>query len=104
MKADEFTHLWAERAKEWVKLDGEAARLEKLEKIIFSEMVQRLEGSVAAREHAARASEEYRTHCLQMIAARTAANMARAEADGMRMKWDTWRTVNATRRAEMQIL
>lgn len=104
MSYEKFTEQWTRLTKEWVRLDGQASKLEKLEKIVFSEIVQREGGSVAAREHAARASVQYRTHCLQTIEARTAANMARAEADGMKMRFEAWRTISATKRAEMQLV
>lgn len=33
----------------------------------------------------------------------TAANLANAECDALRLKYESWRSMNATKRAEMQI-
>lgn len=104
MSYEQFTERWTQLTKEWVRLDGEASKLEKLEKLIFSEMVQREQGSVAAREHAVRADAVFRDHCLEAIGARTQANIARAEADGMKMRFEAWRTISATKRAEMNLV
>ncbi|MGI9449348.1 MAG: hypothetical protein ACR2QH_01625 [Geminicoccaceae bacterium] len=87
----------------WAQADGEARRLEKLEKIIFSEIVNRSEGSVAACEHAARATNAYKDHCAEMVSARTKANVLKAELDALTMAFEKWRTQQATRRAEMKL-
>ena len=90
-------------AKQWAELDGEARRLEKMEKVVFSEVVNQLEGSIALREHAARANPQYRDIMDRMIKARTAANIAKAEVDAAEMRFEAWRTAQATKRAEMSL-
>ena len=95
---------WRLKAREWAELDGDARRLEKLEKIVFSEIVNQLDGSISSREHEARGHPNYRSHCLETVSARTKANVMKAELDGMEMKFEAWRTLNATKRAEMKHL
>ena len=62
-----------------------------------------LEGAIGAREHEAEAHPEYLKHIERMTEARTKANIARARKDALHMRWDTWRTRAANRRAEMQL-
>ena len=102
---EELHHRWTEKTKEWVHLDNDARRFEELRKSVFSEIVNRMEGkSIAEREHKAHATGQYMGHIKQMVQARTLANVAKAEADGMKLQWETWRTINATRRKEMGML
>ncbi len=101
---DETADSYYRKAKEWAEADGEARMMEKMEKIILSEIVNRCEGSVAKAEHEARASTRYKEHCTSMIQARTRATVLKAELQAMELAHERWRTVNATRRAEMKIL
>jgi len=91
-------------AVQWAKEDGEARRLEKMEKIVFSELVnQSNETSVAKAEHWARDHRRYRELVEQMIGARTIANVTKAKLDAKEMRFEAWRTSQATRRAEMNL-
>ena len=104
MLNDETAEKFRLQQIEWAKADGEARRLEKLEKIIFSELVNQSGApSISAKEHWARAHKNYRMHCQQMTDARTQANILKGEISGMEMAFEKWRTQQATRRAEMNI-
>ena len=98
-----FPEQYRIKAQEWAVADGEARKLEKMEKIVFSEIVNQSEGSISSREHAARANAAYKQAVSDALGARTKANILKAELDGMEMAWQTWRTLNATRRAEMGV-
>ena len=99
----DFPEQYRVKAQEWARTDGEARKLEKMEKIIFSEIVNQSEGAISAREHAARANPAYKDASQAAIGARTRANLLKAELEGMEMAWETWRTLNATKRAEMRV-
>lgn len=91
-------------AVEWAKLDGEARRLEELRKIVLHEIKQRSEARTeAAKETEAYAAPQYRKHIMQMVEARTEANIRKARLDAMRLSSDIWRTRESTKRAEMQL-
>ncbi len=101
---DQAVQDFEDLAVEWATKDGEARRLEKMEKILFSELVnQSNEKAVSKAEHWARDHERYRNHVAEMIAARTEANVTKAKLDAKEMRFEAWRTAQATRRAEMQI-
>lgn len=83
------------------EMQSDAERLEKLAKRKFAQLVIAGEGSVNKREYDARANVVYIACEDAMIAAQTAANVARAEADGLRVRFSEWQTLSATARAEM---
>ena len=90
------------KAEEWAKLDGAARRLEEMKKIVLHEIQQQSEAkTVAGKETAAYASPEYRRHVMEMVKARTEANICKASLDAMRLSADIWRTKESTKRAEM---
>ncbi len=92
---------------EWVQLDGKARELEEIRKSIRAETSNqgRRDGlSATAADSEAEAKWEYREHVQEMVNARTAANAKRAEVQGYELRWETWRTRNATRRAEMKLI
>ena len=94
----------SDTAHEYARLDGEARMLEKMEKILFSELVnQSDESSVAKCEHWARGRSDYKKHISEMVDARTKANLAEADWDVTQMKFEAWRTQQATTRAEMNL-
>ncbi len=92
---------------EWVRLDSAARGLEELRTIKRSEIANQRKAdgeSATAAQQYAEGSSQYRAHVENMVKARTEANKKRAEVKGMEMKWDTWRSMNATRRAEMSLV
>ena len=104
MSDENYTERFREKGVEWAKLDGEARRLEELRRIVLHEIRQRSDKKTeAAKETAAYAAPEYRKHVLEMVEARTTANICKAELEAMRMVADVWRTKESTRRAEMTL-
>jgi trehalose-6-phosphatase len=83
---------------------SEADRAEKLAKRIFSQLVIDLPGSsVASKEHAARTHPTYVKYEDEAIQRATAANIAKAEADGLDIRFKEWQSKHATERAEMNL-
>ena len=86
------------------ELDGAARMLEKMEKVLLSELVnQSNESSISKAEHWARRHERFKAHITEMVEARTSANVARAEWEATQMRFEAWRTKEATTRAEMNL-
>lgn len=82
---------------------SEAARLDERRKMIRSQLVKfyRAEGkAVGESEHLAMASERYEAAVQEHYLADLEAGARKAEAEFLRIKWDTWRTKAANRRAE----
>ena len=104
MKFDEYAEQFRLKAEEWARLNGEADRLEHMRKVKLGEIVNQIGGPIGKAEHQAHAHLDYKIHIEAMTAARTQANIARAQMDAMRLRFEAWRTVNATRRAEMKVL
>lgn len=108
MKAtpDELAELIRLELENAAQAHSDAERLDALRKRIFSQLVVSATAggtSVNKAEHMARADSRYVQAEDNALDAQTRANIAEAKADGLRLKWETWRTKNATRRAEMSI-
>ncbi len=91
----------------WAEADGEASRLEEMQKTVLAELTNQFRDggeSVAGAESKARASKHYIDHIRRMVEARTKANIARAAADAKKMAYEAWRTDSATKRAEAQLV
>ena len=90
---------------EWARADGEARRLEEMKKVLFSELVNQSDSkSVAQAEHRARGNPIFKEHVETMVAARTKANILEAEVQGLKVKFEAWRTLESTKREEMRNL
>lgn len=90
---------------ESAKSQSEAARLDERRKIVRSLLVKkhRAEGkAVGESEHLAMASSEYEAAVDAHYIADLEAGQKKAEADFLRIKWDTWRTRAANKRAELR--
>ena len=61
------------------------------------------EGGIEVRKVTARQSEEYRMAEERAMEAETQANIERAEADGLEVRFKEWQGLNSNRRAEMQL-
>ena len=75
-------------------------------KQVFAALVVHYRGDgkgVAEAEHNARASEEYKAAADKWIIANYEFRRTDAKAEGMRLRFETWRTVNATERAKMNL-
>lgn len=103
----QFSSDYAERyriaAIAYARADGEALRLEKLSKRVFSSIVHHLDGAVAAREHAARTSVKFTDVEDQWITAQTNANTLKAEVEAIKIEFEEFRTHSATARNEMRM-
>ena len=82
---------------------NEALRTERLRKRIFAELYLRGDGSVAHREAMARTNPAYIEAEERWVQCESAANLAKAEADGLRIRFEAWRTQQSTARAEMNL-
>jgi len=91
---------------EAAKSKAEAEKCHKLSKRMFSQMVISFRAAkcgLGESEHKARASEQYMETEDREIAAATAANIKQAELDARKLRWETWRSMNANKRAEMKL-
>ncbi len=89
---------------DWARQDGVAGGLEDMTKVILSELVNNSSHSTLGRaEHDARGSLKYKNHLIQAREARTKANILRAHYKALDMKFEFWRSSNATKRAEMRL-
>lgn len=88
----------------WANQEGEARGAEELRKVILSELVNHSAHTTLGKaEHEARASLRYKTHIQEMVKARTEANILKAQLNAMEMRFEMWRSSNATKRAEMRL-
>lgn len=89
---------------DWSDKQAAAELLEESKKSVLAELANASpENSATAREMVALASPAYRLHLAQMTAARHEANKARVRYDAVKVLSEMRRTVESTRRAEMQI-
>ena len=89
---------------EWARLDGEARRKDALRKRIFAQLVIAADAkSVAMAENLARVDPRYEMAEADSINAETAANIAKADMEAVRIRFEVWRTRNANARAEMNL-
>lgn len=83
---------------------SEAERLAKLAKRVLAQcFIHAVGRSAAERDAIARNDVQYIRVEDALIEAETAANLARAEADGLELRFEEWRTTQATARAEMNL-
>ena len=82
---------------------SEALRLERLAKRVFSACYLAEAGTIAEREHRARINPKFIAVEDEWLTAEQAANTAGAKAEAMKVKFDYWRTLEATERAKMQL-
>lgn len=80
-----------------------ALRARKLAERVFDRILLDQEGSVAVKEAKARTHEKYISVEDAAIETESAAIIAKAEADGLAVRFEAWRTESATARAEMNL-
>jgi hypothetical protein len=86
------------------KLKCEAMKARKLADRIFDRLVLQSAGSsVSSREAEARLHPSYVGVDDQALEAESAAIVAKAKADGVQIRFEEWRTTQATNRAEMTL-
>lgn len=83
--------------------DADRRNLDRMEKVVLAEIFNSMEGAVAARESAARAHPIYKAHLVKLHEATQAANLLKAKCDGLTTRWETWRTLHGTYRAQMNL-
>lgn len=101
---NEVYQRFVDAGTKWARLDGEATLLEEMTKPKRAQIMANF-GDIAinkAEMHAYK-SEEYANHVKETIAARTKANIARAEYDAIKAWIDITRTMESSKRAEMNI-
>lgn len=72
---------------------------EEKKKIVFAELCNLAEGSIAAKEKAALADKKYLEQVRKAIEARRGANKAKAYLEGVRTQFELWRSLEATERS-----
>lgn len=103
MHENDIAYRCTEAMKAAAEAKSDAERLERMAKRVYSQLIISGQGSVAYREHAARCDQKYIDAENVYVAAQTRANVLGAEADGLRLQFEYFRTVSADRRAEMQM-
>lgn len=101
MNAEEIHLRLVTAGEEWADLDAAASLLEETRKSVLAELMNKADGSMAARESEALAEPAYKLHVTNMVAARKASNRARVRYDSAKAWTELVRTQEATRRAEM---
>lgn len=95
-----------EVGEQWADMHSAAEALEETKKSVLGHLVLGFiaDGMPAGKaEHAAYASDEYRTHVKSMVEARRKANRARVRWDVGRTHADLMRSVESTKREEMRM-
>lgn len=100
---NDISELFRLSAIKWAEADGEARTKDAFRKRVFAQLVIAANTSVAAGENQARIDRRYEVAEAEAINAETAANIAKAEMEAIRVKIDIYRTRAATRRAEMML-
>ena len=86
------------------KAKAAAFRFERMYKRKRAQVYLMSSGTVAERDALARTHKDVTEVEAQWIEAETSHNMKRAEADGLRLRFEEWRTLQSTKRAEMQMI
>lgn len=84
--------------------ESDARRAKKLAERVLAQITLAMDGkSHAERETKARCEMKYIAAEDAYLEAETRANVQKAEADGLRIRFEEWRTNQATTRAEMNL-
>lgn len=92
-----------ESGEEWADKDSAANLLEETKKTVLAKIMFTLDGSQAAREMVALATDDYERHLRSMIDARREANKAKVRYDAIKTLAELRRSQESTRRAEANI-
>jgi len=82
---------------------SEALRLERLAKRFYAACYLAAAGTIAEREAKARTNPEFEKAEKEWIEAEHRANIAGAKAEAMKLRFEVWRTNEATERAKMNL-
>jgi multidrug resistance efflux pump len=100
---DKLHHRMVKLGERWAELNAAADMLEESRKSVLAELAQQASGGVAERERVALESQTYRDHISAMCEARKQANIARVHYDAAKSWVEMSRSIESTRRAEMQL-
>ena len=92
-----------ETGEDWADKDAAASILEETKSSILARLMNTGEGSVAAREMFAKASDDYQEHLASMVEARRIANRAKVKYDSGKVLAEMRRSEESTRRSEMNL-
>lgn len=96
--------LWYAAHEKWSRADEAARMADEMVKLVESELFNHAEGSSAeAKKHWVREQERYKKASLDAVRRRTTANLAFGERKKLEMAMDIWRTMESSKRAEMQL-
>ena len=82
---------------------SEALRLDRLSKRFYAACYLSASGTIAEREAKARTNPEFQKVEEQWLVAEQQANLAGAKAEAMKLRFEVWRTTEATERAKMNL-
>ena len=104
LNAEKVYQSLIESGEDWADKQAAAELLEENKKSVLAELANKcLENSLGARESLALADPAYRLHLANMVDARHAANRAKVRYDAIKVLSEMRRTIESTRRAEMQM-
>lgn len=103
MDANEIHAKLIQAGEEWADLDAAASLLEETKKSVLAELMNKLTGSIAARESEALADPVYKAHVTSMVNERKKANRAKVRYDSAKAWCELVRTQESSRRAEMMM-
>jgi hypothetical protein len=108
MNAPQSNHPWSEQfrlvAKVWVEADGAARLLEETKTAVLAQRMKALgDMPTAHAERDVKSSPEWADYITKMVAAKTAANLARVHKEFINMKFSEWQSHEASKRAEMRL-
>lgn len=104
MDPQKLSHEIHTAGEAWAEAEAAAQLLEETRKTVLSQIKSKYEGSDAAKETLALATQDYSDHIKQMVNARREANKARVRWDSLKIYADLMRTKAASARAEMRNL
>ncbi len=91
-------------AKDWVEKDDAARLLEECKTATLAQMMRMLgDIPVSHAERDTKASAAWLDYIHKMVEARTAANLAKVKMEWTRIRFSTWMSMEATKRAEMRL-
>lgn len=104
LNPNDVYNKFIEAGTEWAVLDGEASKLEHMCKIVKAQIMTSFgQIPVAKAEMQALSDSSYVEHVERMVQKRTDANVARAKFDAIKTWVDMTRTLESSRRAEMNM-
>jgi hypothetical protein len=96
---------WYHAAQKWADLNAAADMLEEGKSAFLSQKMIRLgDVPVSKAELTVKASPEWADYIKKMVRAREQANLARIEAEFLKMRFTEWQSQDANQRQEMRMV